>query len=249
MTGPLDGLTAIITGDVEGFSRHQINQLITVLGGKPVSSVSGRTGLVIIGEGAGVSKMHKTRTHGLTVIDADAFVTLALNPEAWDGQPIGEPISAWDARNSDEPEPEPVTVIPFSERHLVGKATSYPTDPSGKIVRQVRMWCSKCGHKWLGESIHAEMVCPVDAYGITPVTEAPWQAHVEAPVHAEQKTRPTAQTEPPATPVAPPRSPEFYEATAPVDEDPYGLWEASLAAVDPETVARPTPAGPLSTDW
>ena len=57
---PLDGKTVVVTGTFTRWGRQQAQDLIRALGGKPTSSVSGKTDLVIAGENAG-SKLAKAR--------------------------------------------------------------------------------------------------------------------------------------------------------------------------------------------
>lgn len=174
---PFAGLTVIVTGDVDGFTRFSANDMIARLGGKPVTSVSGKTGLVIVGEGAGVSKMHKTRMHKLNVIGGPDFAALAADLSSWNGEPVGEPVADYEARlaaEAGEPEPEPeLPQVPFHERHLVGKVAHYPR-VNGQVIREVRMWCMGCGHFWLGASIHDRLECPVEAGTATLSTSPPW---------------------------------------------------------------------------
>lgn len=153
---PFEGLKVIVTGTVEGLSRDAAVAGIEALGGTPVGSISARTDLVVLGEGAGLSKTAKARTHNTPVIDAETFAGLVADPDTWDGQPLGEPIRDWEARNDPDPEPDPAATVPFEQRHLVGKAVVYTPG------REVRMWCLTCTHTWLGEDIHAAHTCPND---------------------------------------------------------------------------------------
>lgn len=179
---PFDGLTVIVTGDVDGFTRDSANAAIARLGGKPVGSVSGRTGLVIIGEGAGVSKMAKARTHKLNVIDGPAFIDLvaAVDSGTWDGQGVGEPVDVYEKRTDPEPEPEPdpSTAIPFDQRHLVGRASNFtkvPTATGSKIVGHSRLNCLKCGHRWLQRLADDNETCPVGDGTTTAAYTGPWE--------------------------------------------------------------------------
>lgn len=172
---PFTGLSVLVTGDIAGHTRETVNQTIVRLGGKAVASVSAKTGLVIVGEGAGVSKMAKTRTHRLDVIGPDTFLALAAGD--WDGRTVGEPVAQWEARHDPEPEeePDPADLVPLSERHLVTKIVLHAPpngDPGSRTEREVRMRC-QCGHRWLGAHIHTHMVCPVEAGDATLSTAAP----------------------------------------------------------------------------
>lgn len=176
---PFTGLSVIVTGDVAGFTRDSANTAIVDLGGKAVGSVSGKTGLVIIGDGAGLSKMAKTRTHHLNVIDGDTFAalvaTFTADPLSWNGQPVGEPVADYEARTAPEPVlvVDPRDYVPMGERHLVGKGCAY-VRVDGASVKQYRMWC-QCGHMWFNPTLHAPSVCPVGAGTATLSTAAPWE--------------------------------------------------------------------------
>lgn len=70
--GPLAGLTVVVTGTIDGFTREAADEAVRVAGGKPVSSVSKKTGLVVAGPGAG-SKQAKAESLGVPVADQALF--------------------------------------------------------------------------------------------------------------------------------------------------------------------------------
>jgi DNA ligase (NAD+) len=72
----LDGLTFVVTGSMERFTRDEAKAAITARGGKVTGSVSGRTDAVVAGAKAG-SKLAKAESLGVPVLDEAAFV-LAL---------------------------------------------------------------------------------------------------------------------------------------------------------------------------
>jgi DNA ligase (NAD+) len=74
-TGPLAGLTVVVTGSLEGFSRDGAKEAIVAAGGKSAGSVSTKTDYVVVGENAG-SKETKARELGLPILDEDQFVRL-----------------------------------------------------------------------------------------------------------------------------------------------------------------------------
>lgn len=81
-SGPLDGLTVVVTGGLEGFSRDGAKEAIVAAGGKSSGSVSKKTDYVVVGENAG-SKETKARDLGLPILDEEGFVALlAGGPEA-----------------------------------------------------------------------------------------------------------------------------------------------------------------------
>jgi DNA ligase (NAD+) len=84
-TGPLAGLTVVVTGSLEGFSRDGAKEAIVAAGGKSAGSVSKKTDYVVVGENAG-SKEAKARDLGLTILDEAQFVRLLQGgPAALDG--------------------------------------------------------------------------------------------------------------------------------------------------------------------
>ena len=72
---PLDGKTVVVTGTFSRWGRQQAQDLIRALGGKPTSSVSGKTDLVIAGENAG-SKRTKAEQLNIEILNEEEFVEL-----------------------------------------------------------------------------------------------------------------------------------------------------------------------------
>ncbi|MBX9245548.1 NAD-dependent DNA ligase LigA [Actinotalea ferrariae] len=71
----LEGLTVVVTGSLEGFSRDGAKEAILARGGKASGSVSKKTDYVVVGENAG-SKEAKARELGLPILDEAGFVAL-----------------------------------------------------------------------------------------------------------------------------------------------------------------------------
>jgi DNA ligase (NAD+) len=71
-TGPLAGKTLVVTGTLEKYSREQIEELITQLGGRAASSISKSTDYLVAGEKAG-SKLDKARKLGVEIINEAEF--------------------------------------------------------------------------------------------------------------------------------------------------------------------------------
>ena len=72
---PLAGVTVVITGSLEGYTRDSAAQAVTDLGGKVASSVSKKTDLVVAGENAG-SKLDKALSLGVPVVGLEGFAAL-----------------------------------------------------------------------------------------------------------------------------------------------------------------------------
>ena len=68
-------MTVVVTGAVPGLTRTEGNEAVETLGGKSSSSVSKRTDLVVLGEGAG-TKADKAEQLGIRILPADQFAAL-----------------------------------------------------------------------------------------------------------------------------------------------------------------------------
>ena len=80
--GRLAGITVVVTGAIEGFTRESAEEAILAADGKVGSSVSRRTAFVGAGPGAG-TKLAKAETLGVPLLDADGFrLLLAEGPAA-----------------------------------------------------------------------------------------------------------------------------------------------------------------------
>ena len=71
----ISGLTIVFTGTLEKTTRDEAKARATALGAKVSGSVSKKTDLVVAGPGAG-SKLKEAETHGVKVIDEDAWLAL-----------------------------------------------------------------------------------------------------------------------------------------------------------------------------
>ncbi|MGN6444322.1 NAD-dependent DNA ligase LigA [Amnibacterium sp.] len=71
--GPLAGLSVVVTGTVEGFTREGAEEAIIAAGGKAASSVSKKTAFVVVGANPGASKLTKAESLGTPQLDADGF--------------------------------------------------------------------------------------------------------------------------------------------------------------------------------
>jgi DNA ligase (NAD+) len=84
----LAGVSVVITGTLEGFSRDEAGEAVRQAGGKVTSSVSKKTDFVVAGENAG-SKYDKAVELGVAILDEAAFRTLLTQgPDA-----VREPAS------------------------------------------------------------------------------------------------------------------------------------------------------------
>jgi DNA ligase (NAD+) len=72
----LAGMSVVVTGTLEGFSRDEAEAAIKERGGKSPGSVSGKTTAVVVGEGPGASKVTKAEELGVPVLDETGFLSL-----------------------------------------------------------------------------------------------------------------------------------------------------------------------------
>ncbi|WP_232676474.1 NAD-dependent DNA ligase LigA [Nocardioides sp. R-C-SC26] len=97
----LEGLTIVVTGSLERFSRDSAKEAILSRGGKAAGSVSKKTDFVVVGESAG-SKADKAEQLGVPILDEEGFERLlaegppprADDEQVDDQEPDGEPIAA-----------------------------------------------------------------------------------------------------------------------------------------------------------
>jgi DNA ligase (NAD+) len=78
----LEGLSIVVTGSMESFSRDEAKEAITARGGRAAGSVSKKTAFVVAGEAPG-SKYDKALEIGVPVLDESGFrVLLDKGPDA-----------------------------------------------------------------------------------------------------------------------------------------------------------------------
>ena len=79
---PLEGLSIVVTGSLESFSRDGAKEALQGLGGKVTGSVSKKTDFVVVGDSPG-TKLDKAVQLGRPVLDEDGFrVLLEQGPDA-----------------------------------------------------------------------------------------------------------------------------------------------------------------------
>jgi DNA ligase (NAD+) len=72
---PLSGITFVITGALASMTREQAEDAVRRLGGNAASSVSSKTGYLVVGTDPG-SKLAKARDLGVKTISEDEFISM-----------------------------------------------------------------------------------------------------------------------------------------------------------------------------
>ena len=87
----LEGLTVVVTGGIEGYTRDTVKEAIIMRGGKASESVSKKTNFVVVGENPG-SKAAKAEQLGVRILDGEQFtVLLEKGPDGLPQEPAQEP--------------------------------------------------------------------------------------------------------------------------------------------------------------
>jgi DNA ligase (NAD+) len=92
----LEGLTIVVTGSLERFTRDSVKEAIIARGGKASGSVSKKTDYVVVGENAG-SKADKAEELGRPILDEEEFEKLLA-----EGPPPAPDDDSSDAEDEDE---------------------------------------------------------------------------------------------------------------------------------------------------
>lgn len=80
--GPLAGKIVVPTGVFARYSRDGIKDVIRQAGGRPTSSVSKKTDLLVVGEEPGAKKLAAAREYGVTTVNEAQFVALLNTDDA-----------------------------------------------------------------------------------------------------------------------------------------------------------------------
>jgi DNA ligase (NAD+) len=75
-TEKFSGLSIIISGTFEKYSRDELKQMIEQNGGKNVGSISKKTSYLLAGENMGPSKLEKANQLGVPIISEDDFLKM-----------------------------------------------------------------------------------------------------------------------------------------------------------------------------
>ena len=110
------GLTFVLTGGLEGFTRDEAAAEITSRGAKVTSSVAKKTSYVVVGASPG-TKLAKAEQLGVTILDEAGFVELLEH-----GPPVVEP----------EPEPEKKPKKPRAKKAKAAEPEA--EDPAQPVV-------------------------------------------------------------------------------------------------------------------
>ncbi len=77
----LAGMSIVVSGSLEGFSRDGAGEAIKARGGKNPGSVSKKTSALVVGVEPGASKVTKAEENGVPILDESAFVELLATGE------------------------------------------------------------------------------------------------------------------------------------------------------------------------
>jgi DNA ligase (NAD+) len=77
----LEGLTVVVTGSLERFTRDSVKEAIVSHGGKAAGSVSKKTDYVVVGDSPG-SKAAKAEELGVPILDEEGFEALLVHGPA-----------------------------------------------------------------------------------------------------------------------------------------------------------------------
>ena len=77
----LTGRAVVVTGTVPGHTRESAQAAIVARGGASPGSVSAKTFALVVGDGAGASKLTKAEKVGVPVVPADRFDELLATGE------------------------------------------------------------------------------------------------------------------------------------------------------------------------
>lgn len=82
----LEGLTFVFTGELESLRREEAQDLVKRYGGRVTGAPSGKTSFVVVGEGAGASKLAKIEALGLKTLTEDGLLDLIRSSNTTKGE-------------------------------------------------------------------------------------------------------------------------------------------------------------------
>ena len=94
----MEGRTVVVSGAVPGYNREEAELAITSRGGKSPGSVSKKTFALVVGEGAGASKLAKAEANRTPIVPAERFDELLADPDGVVGEIAERPRSDEDDR-------------------------------------------------------------------------------------------------------------------------------------------------------
>lgn len=78
MDKKLEGLTFVVTGTLEGFTRISIGEFIESNGGKISETVNKSTNFLVVGDKPGESKLRKSVDFGVKVIELKTLLNMCV---------------------------------------------------------------------------------------------------------------------------------------------------------------------------
>jgi DNA ligase (NAD+) len=121
----LEGVTVVVTGSLEGWSRDAAKEAILARGGKAAGSVSKKTDFVVVGENAG-TKEARARELGLPILDEAGFaLLLEQGPSA-----LGDRAAADGAEEATAEGTAEASAEGTAEASVEASVEAAPADPS-----------------------------------------------------------------------------------------------------------------------
>jgi hypothetical protein len=130
MLTPLAEQTVVVTGEVPGMDRPAAQAAVRALGGTVAAGVTRSVDLMVVGEGAGLSKLRKAAALGVRQLPAQAFAAMVLDPAS---VPADEPLGAVAAA--------PAPVVPVQRATGAHGAGSASWIRDGRYVTVVNCRC------------------------------------------------------------------------------------------------------------
>ncbi|PWN45963.1 DNA replication factor C, large subunit [Ceraceosorus guamensis] len=131
----LAGLTFVFTGELQSLSREDAQDLARRYGAKVTTGPSSKTSYVVLGEGAGPSKLKAIEKNGLKTLDEDGFLGLIAD------RGEGEPDKA--AIKKQEAEQQKILAAAAELRKEVKKSSGGAPGAAIKGPKEHALWTSR----------------------------------------------------------------------------------------------------------
>lgn len=123
----LKGLTIVLTGDFDSHERDAATRLLTALGAKVTTSVSGKTSVVIAGREPGATKLAEAKKRSLPVLDEGQLLALLA------GQTLAQVLAGSGAPAASGAPPAPSAASPSAPAEQPTTSTPAPAEQAPKV--------------------------------------------------------------------------------------------------------------------